>query len=103
MIFFQVSNHILRHSKLQPPPASADKKDDKNKATGYNPERLELWRSTNYFFKNTAIDFAHRHISFDLYDFSVGVKKGYKNIKTFSDLCAYSNGNLYYYPDFEAI
>jgi protein transport protein SEC24 len=41
-------------------------------------------------------------VSFDLFDFSVGVKKGYKNIKTFGDICQFSNGNLYYYPDFSS-
>jgi len=35
-----------------------------------------------------------------LFDFSVGIAKGYKNIKTFSDISQRSNGSIYYYPEF---
>jgi len=46
-----VSNSILRHPKLQPP---ANAKEVK---TG--TERLDLWQSTNNFFKNTGTELAH--------------------------------------------
>ena len=49
-------------------------------------ERIDLWNSSNSFFKNTGCELAHGQISFDLFDFSVGIAKGYKNIKTFSDI-----------------
>jgi hypothetical protein len=48
----------------------------------------------------TGTELAHGQISFDLFDFSHGVKKGYKNVKTFSDISARSSGNFYYYPEF---
>lgn len=35
-----------------------------------------------------------------MFDFSVGIAKGYKNIKTFGDISERSNGNIYYYPEF---
>lgn len=80
MIFFQVSSMILRHAKLQPP-INKVKAEQK---TGV--ERIDLWHSTNNFFKNTGTELAHGQVSFDLFDFSVGIKKGYKNIKTFADI-----------------
>ena len=83
---------ILRHPKLQPP---ANEKEVKQ-----GTERLDLWKSTNTFFKNTGTELAHGQISFDLFDFSWGLKKGYKNLKTFSDIPARSSGNCYYYPEF---
>jgi protein transport protein SEC24 len=93
MVFFQVSTTILRHPKLQGPAG----KDIKQ-----GMERLDLWQSSNQFFKNTGTELAHGQISFDLFDFSFGVKKGYKNIKTFSDISGRSSGNFYYYPEFNA-
>jgi protein transport protein SEC24 len=48
------------------------------------------------------VELGHAQITFDLFDFSVGIKKGYKNIKTFGDICARSNGNLYYYPEYNS-
>lgn len=69
---------ILRNPKLQPPAGQEEKK------TGV--ERSDLWKSTNTFFKNTGVELGHAQISFDLFDFAVGVKKGYKNIKTFGDI-----------------
>ena len=85
---------ILRHAKLQPPAKTAENKP--------GSERMDLWNSSNNFFKNTGCELAHGQISFDLFDFSVGIAKGYKNIKTFSDISARSNGNIYYYPEFNA-
>ena len=41
-------------------------------------------------------------MSFDLFTFTHGSKKLYKNLKTFSDICSHSSGNLYYYPEFTA-
>lgn len=35
-----------------------------------------------------------------MFDFSWGIKKGYKNLKTFSDISARSSGNVYHYPEF---
>lgn len=43
---------------------------------------------------------AHGQISFDLFDFAFGQKKLYKNVKIFSDICAHSSGNMYYYPEY---
>lgn len=86
---------ILRHQKLQPPAG----KDNEIKP---NTERSDLWKSTNTFFKNTGVELGHAQISFDLFDFAVGVKKGYKNIKTFSDISKHSNGNMYYYPEYNS-
>ena len=91
MVFFQVSSMILRHPKLQ------SAKDQQPKS---GMERLDLWQSTNSFFKNTGTELAHGQISFDLFDFSYGQKKGYKNFKTFSDISARSSGNCYFYPEF---
>jgi len=91
MVFFQVSQMILRHPKIQAVP-------DPNIKQGQ--ERLDLWKSSNNFFKNTGIELAHGQISFDLFDFSWGQKKAYKNLKTFSDISAKSSGNCYYYPEF---
>jgi protein transport protein SEC24 len=65
-------------------------------------ERMDLWQSTNTFFKNTGIELAHAQISFDLFSFSWGQKKLYKNLKTFGDISQHSSGNLYYYPEFNA-
>lgn len=45
---------------------------------------------------------AHGQISFDLFNFSWGQSKGYKNLRTFSDVCGHSSGNLYHYPEFNA-
>ena len=63
MVFFQVSQMILRHPKLQPSSGALPKA---------NVERLDLWQSTNSFFKNTGVELAHTQISFDLFDFSWG-------------------------------
>lgn len=93
MVFFQVSVTVLRSPKLQPPAG-------KELKTGM--ERLDLWQSTNQFFKNTGTELAHGQISFDLFDFSHGMKKGYKNVRTFSDISSRSSGNFYYYPEFNA-
>lgn len=93
MVFFQVSPTILRHPKLQAPP-------NKDMKTGM--ERIDLWQSTNQFFKNTGCELAHGQISFDLFNFSHGIKKGYKNHKTFSDISARSSGNCYHYPEFSS-
>lgn len=38
----------------------------------------------------------------DLFNFSFGMKKGYKNVKTFADIPARSSGNNYYYPEFSS-
>lgn len=81
---------VLRHPKLQPAA---------NKAQKAGAERLDLFNSTNAFFKNTGVELAHGQISFDLFLFSHG-KKAYKNLKTFSDIPTHSNGNLYHYPEF---
>jgi len=45
---------------------------------------------------------AHGQISFDLFNFSWGQSKGYKNLRTFSDVAGHSSGNLYHYPEFNA-
>ena len=82
----------MRHPKLQPPAANKDVKQ--------GTERFDLWQSTNTFFKNTGTELAHGQISFDLFDFSFGIKKLYKNLKTFSDISSRSSGNVYYYPEF---
>ena len=39
-------------------------------------------------------------MSFDLFNFSYGIKNGYKNAKTFSDICSKSSGNYYHYAEF---
>ena len=83
---------VLRHPKLQP---------TQNKAGKAGAERLDLFQSTNAFFKNTGIELAHGQISFDLFTFSHG-KRAYKNLKTFGDIPCHSNGNLYHYPEFNA-
>jgi len=83
---------ILRHPKLQPPQGKDTPKQ--------GAERLDLWSSTNGFFKNTGVELAHNQISFDLFSFSWGQKNLYKNLRTFSDIPAQSSGNLYYYPEF---
>jgi len=93
MVFFQVSPNILRHPKLQGPAGKEIKQ---------GIERLDLWQSTNQFFKNTGTELAHGQISFDLFNFSHGIKKGYKNAKTFSDISSRSSGNFYHYPEFNA-
>lgn len=82
---------VLRHPKLQ---QAAPNKNQKPGA-----ERTDLFQSANAFFKNTGVELAHGQISFDLFTFSHG-KKAYKNLKTFSDIPCHSNGNLYYYPEF---
>lgn len=92
MVFFQVSHMILKHSKLQPPAGK--------EAPKAGVERADLWQSTNTFFKNTGVELAHGQISFDLYNFSFGQPKLYKNLKTFADISAHSSGNLYHYPEF---
>ena len=92
MQFFQVSHMILRHPKLQPP---AGKDPPKQGA-----ERMDLWSSSNGFFKNTGVELAHSQISFDLFSFGWGSKNVYKNLKTFSDIPERSSGNMYYYPEF---
>ena len=51
-MFFQVSSMILRHAKLQPPVKTAEQSK-----TGQ--ERIDLWQSTNNFFKNTGCELAH--------------------------------------------
>lgn len=84
---------VLRHPKLQ---QTAPNKNQKPGA-----ERTDLFQSANAFFKNTGVELAHGQISFDLFTFSHG-KKAYKNLKTFSDIPCHSNGNLYYYPEFNA-
>ena len=61
---------------------------------------MDLWSSTNNFFKNTGVELAHSQISFDLFSFGWGAKNVYKNLKTFSDIPERSSGNLYYYPEF---
>lgn len=81
---------VLRHPKLQPPAGKAPKA---------GAERLDLFQSTNAFFKNTGVELAHGQISFDLFTFSHG-KRAYKNLKTFADISTHSNGNVYYYPEF---
>ena len=83
---------IQRHPKLQPP---ANKVVPKQGA-----ERLDLFGSSNNFFKNTGVELAHGQISFDLFLFSHG-KRAFKNLKTFGDIPWHSNGNLYYYPEFD--
>jgi protein transport protein SEC24 len=85
---------ILRHPKLQPANAANPPKQ--------GTERIDLWQSSNNFFKNTGTELAHGQISFDLFDFTFGQKKMYKNVKTFSDISAHSSGNMYYYPEFSA-
>jgi hypothetical protein len=84
---------VLRHPKLQPTPNAKEIKA--------GVERIDLMQSTNSFFKNTGCELAHGQISFDLFDFTWGIKKGYKNIKTFSDISARSSGNVYYYPEYD--
>ena len=39
-------------------------------------------------------------VSVDLFIFSVG-KGVFKNLQTFADLARFSNGSLFYYPDYE--
>ena len=84
---------ILNHEKLKPP---ADKA-----TPAQGTERTDLWQSTNNFFKNTGVELAHGQISFDLYDFSYGQPRLYKNLQTFADISKHSSGNLYYYPEFK--
>ena len=43
---------------------------------------------------------AHSQVSVDLFVFTVG-KGVFKNVQTMSDLPRYSNGSLYYYPEYE--
>ena len=43
---------------------------------------------------------AHLQVSVDLFVFTVG-KGVYKNLQTMSDLARFSNGSLFYYPDYE--
>ena len=83
---------IQRHPKLQPPGNKIAPKQ--------GAERLDLFGSSNNFFKNTGVELAHGQISFDLFLFSHG-KRAFKNLKTFGDIPWHSNGNLYYYPEFE--
>mmetsp|Transcript_8506 Transcript_8506/g.13078 ORF Transcript_8506/g.13078 Transcript_8506/m.13078 type:complete len:95 (-) Transcript_8506:1220-1504(-) len=91
MTFFQVSQMVLKHPKLQPPASTVQKQ---------GVERIDLWQSTNTFFKNTGVELGHGQISFDLFSFSWGQKKQFKNIKTFADIPAHSSGSFFYYPDF---
>ena len=58
MIFFQVSNTIIRHPMLQVP------------ANGNQPERVDLVNSTNPFFRNSASELAHAQITCDLFVFT---------------------------------
>lgn len=51
MVFFQVSQMILRHPKLQP----ANQANPPKQGT----ERLDLQQSSNTFFKNTGTELAH--------------------------------------------
>ena len=52
------------------------------------------------FFQNTASELAHSQVSVDLFVFTIG-KGVYKNLQTMADLARYSNGNLFYYPEYE--
>jgi hypothetical protein len=51
MIFFQVSSMILKHPKLAPANAANPPKQ--------GAERIDLWQSSNSFFKNTGVELAH--------------------------------------------
>lgn len=89
MIFFQISQSIIRHPMLTP------------KVLVNTSERLDLVNSTNSYFANTGSELAHCQISCDLFIFTHG-KNQYKNLATFADLARKSSGNLYYYPEFDA-
>jgi hypothetical protein len=51
MVFFQTSQMILRHPKLQGANAANPPKQ--------GAERIDLWQSSNNFFKNTGTELAH--------------------------------------------
>lgn len=55
---------------------------------------------SNNFFSNTASEMAHQQVSVDLFVFTIG-KGVFKNLHTMSELARFSNGNLFYYPDYE--
>ena len=50
MVFFQVSQMVLRHPKLQ---------QTAGKTAKAGAERLDLFQSANAFFKNTGVELAH--------------------------------------------
>ena len=60
----------------------------------------EKFTSSNPFFANTASEMAHCQVSLDLFVFAIG-KGVYKNLQTMSDLARLSNGNLFYYPEYD--
>ena len=88
MLLFQVSNAIQKMPELQP-------KSEQNAAN-----IGDKINSSNMFFSNEASNMAHMQVSVDLFVFTIG-KGVYRNLQTMSDLARFSNGNLFYYPDYE--
>jgi protein transport protein SEC24 len=60
----------------------------------------DKFSSSNQFFSNTASELAHSQVSVDLFVFTVG-KGVFKNLQTMADLARFSNGNLFYYNDYD--
>lgn len=87
MLLFQVSVAIQKMPELQPKQGAEQNIGDK-------------FGQSNLFFQNTASELAHSQVSVDLFVFTTG-KGTYKNLQTMADLARYSNGNLFYYPEFE--
>ena len=52
------------------------------------------------FFTSEASTLAHGQVSVDLFVFSIG-KGNYRNLQTLADLARFSNGSLFYYPEYE--
>ena len=87
-MLFQVSHAAIRSPYLALQPESKDKENANDK-----------FGSTNPFFANTASVFAHWQINVDLFVFSHG-KGQFKNVQTFSELAKKSNGNFFFYPEY---
>lgn len=88
MLLFQVATAaIQKMPELQPKQGAEQNVGDK-------------FGQSNLFFQNTASELAHSQVSVDLFVFTTG-KGVYKNLQTMADLARYSNGNLFYYPDYE--
>jgi protein transport protein SEC24 len=91
LVFFQVSQTLIKHPLLQPKAATTT-------------DRLDLVNASNPYFANTASEIAHTHVTCDLFVFTHGGSKAqqYKNLATLADLPRKSSGNLYYYPEYNS-
>jgi len=63
-------------------------------------DRPELLKSTSHLLKNYAVELSHYYVSID--QFVIVGHNTFKNTATLQDLCRYTHGRFYFYPQFNS-